>query len=56
MYHFDGKNFLYIDGHAKFSSGGQYPFSHKSARAGAITGDVWVAAKASQGGDWPDRQ
>lgn len=56
MFHFDGKNILYLDGHAKFSQSGQYPFTFKSARSDAITGDIWVAARQSAGGDWPDNE
>ncbi len=58
-FHFDGKNILYLDGHAKFSIGSQYPFNHNSGRAGALTGDVWVAGRYKSdgsGGDWPQRQ
>lgn len=56
MFHSNGKNFLYCDGHAKFSPKGLYPFNYNSGRANAITGDVWVAAKQSAGGDWPHPQ
>jgi prepilin-type N-terminal cleavage/methylation domain-containing protein/prepilin-type processing-associated H-X9-DG protein len=55
MFHFDGKNILYLDGHAQFAIKGQYPFSHKSARGGSLTGTVWVAGRQTDGGDWPDR-
>lgn len=59
MFHFDGKNILYLDGHAKFSQSGQYPFDYKSNRTSpleSIAGDVWFAGKASAGGDWPENQ
>ncbi len=56
MYHFDGKCILYVDGHAKFSQRGQYPFNHTSSRAGALTGTVWVAGRQADGGDWPAKQ
>lgn len=56
MFHFEGKNFLYLDGHAKFSTGGQYPFNHKPTRSGAFTGTVWVAGRQADGGDWPERE
>ena len=56
MFHFEGKNFLYLDSHAKFAPAGQYPFNHKPTRGGALTGDVWAAARIADGGDWPNRE
>ncbi len=56
MFHFDGKNFLYLDGHAKFAPAGQYPFNYTSSRSGVKAGDVWVGARQADGGDWPNRE
>ncbi len=55
-FHFNGKNFLYLDGHVRGSVGSQYPFNYNSGRAGALTGDVWVAGRQADGGDWPQRE
>ncbi|MFP3904081.1 MAG: type II secretion system protein [Armatimonadota bacterium] len=59
MFHNNGKNILYCDGHSKFSPGNSYPFNYNSGRTAplaAIDGDVWFAAKQSEGGDWPPRK
>ena len=58
-FHFDGKNILYLDGHAKFAVKTQYPFNYNSGRSGALTGDVWIAGRYKDdgtGGHWPQRQ
>jgi len=56
MFHFDGKNFLFLDGHAKFYTDGQGPFHWMGAGG---TGDdrgpgvcsYW--GTVADGGDWP---
>jgi prepilin-type processing-associated H-X9-DG protein len=65
-FHFGGKNFLYIDGHVKFATTSQYPFTWDSGRTSVAPGDIWgyfanwqgpgicaVAARQDKGGDWP---
>lgn len=55
LFHEEGKNILYCDGHAKLAKAGQYPFNW-IGRSGAEAGDVWVAAPQSRGGDWPPKE
>jgi prepilin-type N-terminal cleavage/methylation domain-containing protein/prepilin-type processing-associated H-X9-DG protein len=66
-FHFQGKNILYVDGHVKFATTGQYPFTYDSGRTAGVAGDIWtssfanwqgpgicaVAARSDKGGDWP---
>ncbi len=61
MFHFDGKNFLFVDGHAKWFKGGTGPFA-RAGRAGASTGTLadgvcqdWGRRSATPVGDWPER-
>lgn len=58
MFHFDGKNFLYVDGHAKYSPAGQGPFAWEGvSTAGWVAGPgccyAWGKATDTPPGDWP---
>jgi len=68
-FHFEGKNFLFVDGHAKFYAKGAGPFANPLptgtrpaaneifqsgySNYGKI-GICALAARKSKGGDWPD--
>ncbi len=57
MFHFDGKNFVFVDGHAKFYAGGSGPFAWEGNDT--ITGNdrgpgvCWIWGTRANGGDWP---
>jgi prepilin-type N-terminal cleavage/methylation domain-containing protein/prepilin-type processing-associated H-X9-DG protein len=51
-FHFEGKNFLYVDGHVRWDKKSAGPFGYLSTRVGAVPGDVLVPGK-QPGGDWP---
>lgn len=58
MWHFNGKDFLYCDYHAKWESKNAGPFTHEGD---GETDDVWDGAgtceewgRITNGGDWPD--
>ncbi len=53
MFHVGGKNFCYMDGHAKWSVAGQGPFANDPDNSGSNLGRCEVWGKASDGGDWP---
>ena len=56
MFHFEGKNFVYLDGHAKFSPQGQGPFAWEGAGGPGNDrgpGACWYWGKVADGGDWP---
>ena len=56
-FHYEGKNFLYLDGHVAWAKMGSGPFAYKSTRTDAQPGDVmWAAPQKADGtgGDWPD--
>ncbi len=57
MWHFNGKNFLYVDYHAEWSGKGSGPFANVGA---GDTTDVWDGpgtcedwGRPTDGGDWP---
>lgn len=52
MWHQGGKNFLYLDYHAKWSANTSGPFAHKP-REDATIGTCEKWGKPSAGGDWP---
>ena len=68
-FHFEGKCFLFVDGHAKYYAKGSGPFAYDSGRTAALPGDLWgagsfakwsgpgicaVAGRSDKGqGDWP---
>ena len=52
MWHQGGKNFLYLDYHAKWSANTSGPFAHKP-REDATVGTCEKWGKPSAGGDWP---
>lgn len=57
MFHYEGKNFLYVDGHVKWDKKTAGAFAYQSSRTGASPGDVAVPGKQKadgSGGDWPD--
>lgn len=51
-FHGNGKNFLFVSGHAKFYPKGAGPFDHEPARADAKKGDCKEWGKPPHG-DWP---
>lgn len=57
MFHFNGKNFVFVDGHAKFYVGGTGPFAWDGNET--ITGNdrglgvCWIWGTRAKGGDWP---
>lgn len=56
MYHFDGKNFVFVDGHAKFYAGGSGPFAWPGAGGSGDDrgpGVCWYWGTLANGGDWP---
>ncbi|MGI5820248.1 MAG: type II secretion system protein [Armatimonadota bacterium] len=52
MWHSGGKNFLYLDYHAKWAKNTSGPFAHKP-RADATVGTCEKWGKPEDGGDWP---
>lgn len=59
--HNGGNNFAYVDGHAKMSPFGRYPFNWEGAGSGAAKrgsefapGMCEIPGAVSDGGDWPD--
>lgn len=52
MWHSGGKNFLYVDYHAKWAKNTSGPFAHKPA-ADDIVGTCEDWGKPEDGGDWP---
>lgn len=50
-FHFDGKNFAFLDGHVKWYHFDAGPFTYVF-RTGAVAGDCW-APGIGPGGDWP---
>ena len=52
MWHSGGKNFLFVDGHAKWYRSGAGPFAHKP-REDATIGDCEHWGPPARGGDWP---
>jgi prepilin-type N-terminal cleavage/methylation domain-containing protein/prepilin-type processing-associated H-X9-DG protein len=52
MYHFGGKNFLYVDGHGKWFKAGQGPFANKPT-SGDDEGTCEDYGRPADGGDWP---
>lgn len=52
MWHTGGKNFLYVDYHAKWAKNSQGPFANKPTDADTI-GTCTDWGKPADGGDWP---
>ncbi len=52
MWHYDGKNFLYVDYHAEWSKNTSGPFANKPT-SGDTIGTCQDWGKPSDGGDWP---
>ena len=56
MFHFEGKNFVFVDGHAKWFKKGQGPFAWPAVGSDSHYDYDGVCAdygKRSDGGDWP---
>jgi prepilin-type N-terminal cleavage/methylation domain-containing protein/prepilin-type processing-associated H-X9-DG protein len=53
-FHFDGKNFAFLDGHAKWYRRDQGPFTWVF-RTGGSPGDCWYPGPGP-GGDWPSAE
>ncbi len=55
MWHVEGKNFLFLDGHAKYVPGGAGPFAWEGQGSTTFDGPgcCYNWGKASKGGDWP---
>jgi len=56
MFHGDGKNFLFLDGHVKYYPKGQGPFAWEGSGGSGNDrgpGACWYWGKVADGGDWP---
>jgi prepilin-type N-terminal cleavage/methylation domain-containing protein/prepilin-type processing-associated H-X9-DG protein len=59
LFHSKGKNFLYMDGHVKWSKEGTGPFMNQPGGAAppgqtAEPGQCYLPDRKAAGGDWPD--